>query len=159
MKCAAISFSGGLPDTEIRPLSPASPVWQVNLRWWLSSKESACNAGDAGDMGFIAGSERSSGEGNDNPVFLPEKSHGQRTWWLPPTGSQRAGHSWAAQLSDTWGAFPLDGSIERIFHSGSKESPVFGEIQVQWQFSWWESVQFPSDLYCFLCNTGTKVIQ
>jgi len=35
---------------------------------------------NAGDAGFIPGSERSPGEGNGNtPVFLPGKSHGQRS--------------------------------------------------------------------------------
>ena len=33
----------------------------------LSGKESACNAGDSGDVGFISGSETSPGGGNDNP--------------------------------------------------------------------------------------------
>ena len=35
------------------------------LPWWLSSKESACNAGDAGS---IAGSGRYPGEGKGNPL-------------------------------------------------------------------------------------------
>ena len=35
------------------------------LPWWLSSKESTCNAEDAG---WIPGSVRSPGEGNDNPL-------------------------------------------------------------------------------------------
>ena len=34
------------------------------LSWWLSSKESACNAGE---VGLIPGSGRSLGEGNDYP--------------------------------------------------------------------------------------------
>ena len=48
------------------------------LPWWLSGKESACNAGDAGS---IPGSGRSPGEGNwlPTPVFLPGESHGQRS--------------------------------------------------------------------------------
>ena len=33
--------------------------------WWLSGKESACNAGD---VGLIPGSGRSSGKGNGNPL-------------------------------------------------------------------------------------------
>ena len=33
-----------------------------------SSKESAYNAGDTGDMGSISGSRRSPGEGNGNPL-------------------------------------------------------------------------------------------
>ena len=42
------------------------------------SKESACNAGD---LGSNSGSGRSPGEGNgkSTPVFLPGKSHGQRS--------------------------------------------------------------------------------
>ena len=41
-------------------------------------KESACNAGN---LGLIAGSERSPGEGNGlpTPVFLPEEFHGHRS--------------------------------------------------------------------------------
>ena len=39
-------------------------------------KESTCNAGD---MGLIPGSGRTAGEGNGNPVFLSEKSHGQKS--------------------------------------------------------------------------------
>ena len=35
---------------------------------------------NAGDEGSISGSEKSPGEGNDNPfVFLPRKSHDQRS--------------------------------------------------------------------------------
>ena len=38
------------------------------LPCWLSSKESACNAGDAGDAGSIPGSGRSPGGGHGNPL-------------------------------------------------------------------------------------------
>ena len=34
----------------------------------LVGNESACNAGDTGDMGLIHGLGRSPGEGNDNPL-------------------------------------------------------------------------------------------
>ena len=46
-----------------------------------TGKESACNAGDTGDIGLISGSGRSPDRENDNPisVFLPGKSHGQRS--------------------------------------------------------------------------------
>ena len=36
--------------------------------WWLSSKESSCNAGDERDVGLIPGLGRSPGEGNGNPL-------------------------------------------------------------------------------------------
>ena len=43
-------------------------------------KESACNAGDKGDISLIPGLGRSRGEGTANPLlFLPEKSHGERS--------------------------------------------------------------------------------
>ena len=43
-------------------------------------KTSVCNAGDTGDAGLIPGLGRCPGEGNGNPpVFLPGKSHGQRS--------------------------------------------------------------------------------
>ena len=44
-------------------------------------KESACNAGDIGDVALIPGSGRSPGRGNGNPLqySLPVKSHGQRS--------------------------------------------------------------------------------
>ena len=42
----------------------------MNLRFprWLRGKESACNAGDAGDAALIPGLGRSPGEGNGNPL-------------------------------------------------------------------------------------------
>ena len=42
-------------------------AWFVDLGlpWWLSGKESTCNAGD---LGWIPGSRRSPGEGNGNPL-------------------------------------------------------------------------------------------
>ena len=38
------------------------------LHRWLSGKETACNAGDAGDTGLIGGSGRSPGGGRGNPL-------------------------------------------------------------------------------------------
>ena len=43
---------------------------------WLSGKESACNAGDAGDTSLISGSGRSPGGGHGNPL--------QYSWWEKP---------------------------------------------------------------------------
>ena len=38
------------------------------LPWWLSSKESICNAGDTGDSSLIPGLKRSPGGGHGNPL-------------------------------------------------------------------------------------------
>ena len=48
------------------------------LPWWLSSKESACNAGNPGS---IPGSGRSRRVGNGKPIlaFLLGEFHGQRS--------------------------------------------------------------------------------
>ena len=45
------------------------------------SKESSCNAGDTGDSGLIPELGRSPGgeKWQPTPVFLSEKSHGQRS--------------------------------------------------------------------------------
>ena len=61
---------------------PPSPVdLYLGLPWWLSSKDSICNAGDTGDAGLIPGSGRSPGGGNGNPLqySCPENPHGQRS--------------------------------------------------------------------------------
>ena len=63
-------------------LSQSTKQW--TFKFWLgfadgsAGKEFPCNAGDT-DVGLIPGSGRSLGEGNGSPVFLPEKSHGQRS--------------------------------------------------------------------------------
>ena len=53
----------------------------MGLSRWLSGKDPPANAGDAGDVGLMPGSERSPGGGNgkSTPVFLPGKFHGQKS--------------------------------------------------------------------------------
>ena len=48
----------------------------------LVVKNLPAGAEDLRDVGLIPGLGRSPGEGNGNPLqyFLPEKSHGQRSW-------------------------------------------------------------------------------
>ena len=52
--------------------------WYIpdGLPWWLSGKESACNAGDAG---LIPGSISWKRKWQSPPLVLPGKSHGQRS--------------------------------------------------------------------------------
>ena len=42
--------------------------YMSGLPWWLSGKESTCNAGDTEDMGSVPGWGRSPGGGNGNPL-------------------------------------------------------------------------------------------
>ena len=56
---------------------------QLGLPGWLSSKESACNAGDSGDVGLMGLEDSLEEEMATHPrilvqVFLHKKSHGQR---------------------------------------------------------------------------------
>ena len=51
---------------------------------WCSSKESVCNAGDAGDAGSIPKMGRYSGEGNGNPLQYSclENPMDRGAWWV-----------------------------------------------------------------------------
>ena len=55
---------------------------------WLSSKESACNAGDTGDMGSIPGSGRENG--NPFQYSCLENSMAKEHGGLQSTGSQKS---------------------------------------------------------------------
>ena len=74
-----------------------NPVTENNLKRlpsWLRSKESACNAGDARDVGSIPGLGRSPGEGNHSSILawkIPQTEESSEEPW----GSK----SWT-QLSD-----------------------------------------------------------
>ena len=54
---------------------------KMGLPWWLSGKESTCNAGAVGDVGSIPGLGRFPWRREWQPtlIFLPGESHGQRS--------------------------------------------------------------------------------
>ena len=56
-------------------------IQHVRLPWWLSGKESSCNAGHAGDEDLFPEGEISSGGGAWQPilVLLPGESYGLRS--------------------------------------------------------------------------------
>ena len=60
----------------------------IGLHWWLSGKESACNAGATEDIGLIPGSEKSPGEGHGNPLqySCPEHPMDRGAWWATVRG-------------------------------------------------------------------------
>ena len=63
----------------------------MGLPQWLSGKESACNAGAAGDVFLIPGSERSPGGGHGNPLRSScLENHMDRE--APKAQSHRVGH-------------------------------------------------------------------
>ena len=75
----------------------------MGLPRWLSSKESACTAGD---VGLIPGSGRSPGEGNGNPLQYSclENPMDRGAWWATVHGVAKS----RTRLSDF--TIYLDGS-------------------------------------------------
>ena len=59
-----------------------------------SGKESACNAGDTGDVGLIPGWGQSPGEGNGNPLQYSylENPMGRGAWQATVQRVTRVGH-------------------------------------------------------------------
>ena len=64
----------------------------MGLPWWLSGKESACNAVD---VGLIPGSGRSPGEENGNPLQYShlENSMDRGPWWATVYEVTRVRHN------------------------------------------------------------------
>ena len=59
--------------------------------WWLSDKESACNARESGS---ISGSGKSPGEGSGYPLQYSclENSMDRGAWWATIHGVAESGH-------------------------------------------------------------------
>ena len=70
------------------------------LLWWLSYKETAYNAGDAGDMCSIPRLGRSPGEGHGNPLQYSclENPMDRGAWWATVYGVAK---SWTQLSTDT----------------------------------------------------------
>ena len=71
------------------------PFFLLLLDFIISmGKESACSAGDTGDVGSIPGSGRSPGEGNDNPLqySCQENLTDRGTWQAIDHGAARVRH-------------------------------------------------------------------
>ena len=76
-----LSLLGTLPWYLIFSSSFQLLWWVYTLEghlWWLSVKESACNAGDKGWVPGLGRSPR--GGPGSPPIFLPGKSHGLRSF-------------------------------------------------------------------------------
>ena len=76
---------------------PISLEQPLRLPWWLSGKESACSAGDAGS---ISGWGRSPGEGNGNPLQYSslENPMERGAWWAVVHGVANS-QTWLKWLS------------------------------------------------------------
>ena len=72
-------------------------IGDKGFHWWLSDKESACNAGDVGSIP-LSGQEDSPGEGNGYPLQYSCLGNpmGRGTWWATVHG----GHKSQTWLSD-----------------------------------------------------------
>ena len=81
----SLNFQG----LEMNPFPQECP----RLSQWLSGKQSACSAGDAG---LIPGSGRPPGGGHGNPLQYSclESPMDRRAWWTTGSvGSRRVGHN------------------------------------------------------------------
>ena len=97
----------------------------MNKPRWLSSKESACNAGDAGDTDSVPGWEgQSPGGGTGNALQDScEKSRGQTGLArLPSMGSQNQ-----TRLSDY-----THTHTKRVFHQKDRTSSSYSGFTVVW---------------------------
>ena len=67
---------------------------------WLSGKESACNAGDAGDLGSVPGLGRPPGGGHGNPLQYScrENPMDRGAWWTLDHSVAKS-WTWQKQLS------------------------------------------------------------
>ena len=76
--------------------SPGGPVIS-GLPQWLSSEESACSVGSAGDTGSISGSGRSLGGGHaiHSRILAWRIPRTEKPGRLQSVGLQRAGHDWS----------------------------------------------------------------
>ena len=71
--CGSLDLCPGTRNREglLRCLQEVTPGMVIlGLPWWLSSKESAGNAGASGAAGSIPGSGKSPGGGNVNPLHV-----------------------------------------------------------------------------------------
>ena len=66
-------------------------IKSLELPWWLGGKESAYNAGTAGDMGLIPGSGISHGGEHGHPLQSSclENSMDRGAWWATVHGITR----------------------------------------------------------------------
>ena len=71
-------------------------VWE-RLPWWLSNKESTCDAGATENAGLIPGSGRSPGGGHGNPLQYSCLGNPctEEPGGLQSMGLQRVGHDWS----------------------------------------------------------------
>ena len=64
----------------------------IGLPWWLSSKESACNSGGAGDVDLTPGSGRSAGGDHGNPLQYSCLGNpmDRGAWWATVHGAAKS---------------------------------------------------------------------
>jgi len=73
----------------------------LRLPWWLSGKESTCQCRRC-RFDLWVGKIPWRRKLQTTPVFLPGKSHGQRSLvGYSPWGHKRVGHDWAAKQQQT----------------------------------------------------------
>ena len=82
----------------------------------INSKESTCNAGDAGNMGSAPGLRRSPGGKKGNPLQYSclENPMDRGAWWLQSMESQRVVHNWGTEHTHRIENTGKDGVLDNI---------------------------------------------
>ena len=95
----------------------------MGLPRWLSSRESSCNAGKAGDSSSIPGLGRSPGGGNGNLLQYSclenSMDRGEEPGGLQSIGLQRVGYDWATE--HTWNLMAIPGMWGNRFWNVSRQ--------------------------------------
>ena len=126
-------------------------VLRRGLPWWLSGKESACNAGD---LGLIPGLGRYPGEGRGNPLQYSclRNPMDRGAWWAAVRGIARVGHNLVTS-PPPWGRDRLK-TVQLESNRAGMELRSFTSV-----FHWWplhKATQppFSSYKYCFIVQSS-----
>ena len=96
------------------------------LLWWLSRKESTCNAGAAGDLGSVPGSGRSAGEAHGHPLQYSclENLMDRGAWRAMVHGAAESDMTEATEQAHT--PWPLEAKIMTTKDAANRVKPQQG---------------------------------
>ena len=123
------------------------------LPWWLSGKESICNAGNIGDMGSTLGLGRSPGGGYGSWLQYSclENHMDRRASGLQSMGSQRVRYNWVTFTHTHTHTLPKNWfNLAKVRGPGSLILSTWG-IWAHWGTSW-IFLSLPRTWFAYLWN-------
>ena len=95
-----VAFLSCLGERSFQKMWPPQSTHQLRTLWVLRSKEPACNAEDAGDLGSVPESGGSPGGGHGNPLqFSCPENPMDRGAWRAMVHRVRKSWTWLKRLS------------------------------------------------------------